>query len=338
MSPFRARWLMVGSLALIFVGCPGNLEPKPEDALALFAAEVEAGSLQTACDKLQRVCERSDRGALACLAHQLFCGASEPATCAKLDALCESVNSVCELAEAHCAVPASDAATDGEAGDAGVAPDGGSALGRCLPDPGQSGGGGYMVGLVPSAGPCESPTDCEAEDNFLAAGLIHCADNGHCVYCLIDDHCTPGVGNTGKCDDLKMCRRCDLDQDCVSAQRGKRCALSAQRCIPCKYDRDCDKGPQNTGKCRLHYHDAELTTSRCNRCDVDADCLEAGLGARCDRADGRCVQCLEHADCAKGEGNTGLCIAGRCEGCLSPDDCLEAQIEGTCTAATSTLL
>jgi hypothetical protein len=330
MSPLGARWLVLCSFSLIVAGCPGDLAPKPEDALALFADEVEAGSLQEACTKLQRVCQANSRGALACMAQQLFCGASVEATCAKLDELCGSVTAVCELAAAHCQAPASDATTDAIADDAGVAPDSGPAFGRCLPDEGGS-GGGQPIGKLPSAGPCEHSNDCAADGDLLAEGLIHCADTGRCVSCLSDEHCASGPGNTGKCDDFSRCRRCDGDQDCVTAQRGKRCALSMQRCIPCKMDDDCEKGPQNTGKCRLQYADAELSNSRCNRCEADADCLEAGLGARCDQAQGLCVQCLEHADCAKGEGNTGLCIAGRCEGCLSEDDCREAQIEGSCT-------
>jgi len=56
----------------------------------------------------------------------------------------------------------------------------------------------------------------------------------------------------------------------------------------------------------------------CARCQADDDCVADREDRLCDRARGRCVECLENSHCI---GVERWCVRGDCEECRTDDDC-----------------
>jgi hypothetical protein len=164
---------------------------------------------------------------------------------------------------------------------------------------GITGGGGY------SATACDEDADCAEVD--LGAYRL--------------SRCHPTLGK---------CGQCATNADCIDPAR-PICAIDVvdlALCSACDADSDCHKGPSNTGFCNLD--------KQCDRCLVDQDCVDAGLGGLC--LHGQCQQCGDDADCTVGPGNTGRCGVYRCTRCTTDVDCQVSGLGVACNSFTERCL
>ena len=170
------------------------------------------------------------------------------------------------------------------------------------------GGDGVDAGLPP----CTGDTDCDE-------GQV-CRE-GECLDCFSDGDCEGGqicVGN--RC--VQGCRSnfpagCDAPEDCPDAN----CSPARPICT--------ERGP-NGGTCRQCSTDAHCIDYGFGNTCVDNECTSTCGPNRpcaegvCDEGSGRCVECLEDAQC----GASGLiCVSESCvQGCRSDEGCAVGQI------------
>ncbi|MEE2835424.1 MAG: hypothetical protein VYB65_05320, partial [Myxococcota bacterium] len=169
-------------------------------------------------------------------------------------------------------------------------------------------GDGVDAGLPP----CARDTDCDE-------GQV-CRE-GECLDCFSDGDCEGGqicVGN--RC--VQGCRSnfpagCDAPEDCPDAN----CSPARPICT--------ERGP-NGGTCRQCSTDAHCIDYGFGNTCVDNECTSTCGPNRpcaegvCDEGSGRCVECLEDAQC----GASGLiCVSESCvQGCRSDEGCAVGQI------------
>lgn len=171
--------------------------------------------------------------------------------------------------------------------------------GCCGPCPGstscQNGTCGCAADEVECGNNLCIPTDrndvCCPVSPRCPGGIPQCRNDGQCVQCLDDSHCTCGacVNNT-----------------CQPRPRGSQ-------------DADCTPGQlcNGTGGCFQPQCTPQNELQACGQCGTcqDFQCVPRGEGASCDSgvctASGDCVQCIENIQCR----NIGECIGNRCLGC-----------------------
>lgn len=105
---------------------------------------------------------------------------------------------------------------------------------------------------------------------------------------------------------------------------GLHCETVSNVCVQCLEDNDCTAGDGNTGFCSSEHV--------CTRCTKPKDCRDANLPLRCDMSggEGRCVDCLDDAQCSAGAAQTTLCYEGFCIGCVAGTDCSVVDPSATC--------
>jgi len=104
---------------------------------------------------------------------------------------------------------------------------------------------------------------------------------------------------------------CDATSQCVPAHH-PYCHPELNVCVECVGDVNC------SGKV------CDRARGRCSECVLDGDC--AGESPYCDRERGVCVQCLSDGNCA-GHGSAPRCdtVSGRCAQCVGSADCAAGQ-------------
>jgi hypothetical protein len=151
------------------------------------------------------------------------------------------------------------------------------------------------------------PSGC-ATDVDCPLPSLHCnPDNGACIACLSDTHCTNAA--LPDCDPiLHRCVECSAPRDCAADQT---CELTTHRCIGAC--RECFQCPTSSRGC-------DESRRICVACVTNQDCVGSPNGTVCDPTNALCVECTSDNSCAPPR---AICdrTRGRCVACLSAHDC-----------------
>jgi hypothetical protein len=191
--------------------------------------------------------------------------------------------------------------------------------------------------LTGKCGKCISPFYCTDQTvakvcNSETGACGSCATHNDCARvrlndpaCDADTHACRGcVGNAEcpewapTCDIYHACRKCGTPSDCVGSPFGPHCAPSGA-CGPCESHTECNGDPNGDicrsdhtcGTCASNADCAQTTqfpkptcfaAGTCGYCSDDAGCVGAPGGSKCTHQNlgyenGRCVECLNNADC-----------------------------------------
>lgn len=157
---------------------------------------------------------------------------------------------------------------------------------------------GYYCNEAALCAPCDSAVVCGPTCSPCIGDTPFCINlkgKFQCVECQVDEQCQPGY----KCDDeLHICHECESDGDC---KKGEVCEDNT--CVPCDSQGECAGNSCNC--CPKTADGKQMTcgvlpgdpTATCVECTSDADCAD---GAKCDTVIGRCLEALfqnETADC-----------------------------------------
>ena len=152
--------------------------------------------------------------------------------------------------------------------------------------------------------PCATDADCASK------GTLKACDNGTCVACLDDSHCTSSY--SAHCDAAKKeCVECKNDSHCSGSK--PFCDVANAECVECKANPDCGAS-----------QDGSLCDNGSCGCKVDAECKGASAwGNKCVNSYGRCG-CDADGNCG-GNANGPKCYTS-----LSKCTC---ETDGQCTKA-----
>ncbi len=175
---------------------------------------------------------------------------------------------------------------------------------------------------------CESDADCES--NWICTEHRCAPNNPPQPACSTDEDCAARY----------LSERCAAQADCAFVHACVDLGAAGGRCVFRVNPRDinaCAAGPTFTdvsgapvAVCISGQY--RCVQGSCSQCRFDEDC---GDSRRC-RADGKCVDCLTHADCS---GRTPVCYEQSTCGCATDDNCRgwgdKCAMDGTCTGCTS---
>ncbi len=155
---------------------------------------------------------------------------------------------------------------------------------------------------------CQTDFDCQE------LGVGNACMDGVCGYvqeasCDEDEDCLPGESCIDGYCEYTGEYRCDTDEDCISIGEGNTCMNGVCGYVEpaeCTTDVDCPSGEI----CDEGYCVVAGVAPPGDQCEVDQDCLDAGMGSRC--LDGYCEYlCTADEECQ--EWNAGNeCIGGIC--------------------------
>ncbi len=202
--------------------------------------------------------------------------------------------------------------------------------------------GEHCSGATASApGQCIQCTKATEKTDCTAQGFPACDSTGHCVACVDDTYCTPGVP---RCDtSSKSCVACLPANDAVGGDCGTRfynggpqdshdqktCNPSSHSCVAgCAHDTQCGC-PRNAdgteSNCPRYPHNTCFNDTQCNVAAGDHCCTSAsgtcvtpsgGTPGQCIRNHAVAVVSGEYCDTAKTTNSDGNPALGACVECL----------------------
>jgi hypothetical protein len=190
-------------------------------------------------------------------------------------------------------------------------------------------------------GDCQKPVDC-ADGSCEPPPCVGDACNPPPAPICTPDRCDPGCDPAScmppsPCDGAP-CEEPPIGCDAASCGEIDACANGAcevDACAGLQCDApSCDGGVCQAGVCDGGACDPEPGCNSsfpiCARCQENDDCRDDREDPYCDRARGRCVECLDDSQCS---GVERWCVGGECEECRTDDDCagsLRCSNDGDC--------
>ena len=187
------------------------------------------------------------------------------------------------------------------------------------------------IGRQCDGGRCEKPVECSGDDCKPPCVGDGCNPPPPPLVCT-PDRCDPGcaAGSCGMpalpcdgapCEEPPRCDAASCEPPVPDACANGQCEVDACSGLACAAP-SCDGGVCQAGVCDGGPCEVEPGCNAsfpiCAVCQEHDDCTRDRDEPRCDRARGRCVECIDDRDCG---GVERFCRDGDCDECLTDAHC-----------------